>query len=153
MIYDSLSNLQTYISLHPLFQIVSEFINSRDIKALPIGKIELFNGVYAVIDEYEPADITNKFLECHKIYIDIQVIIEGEEQIGICNKNDCTILEEYQKEKDLEKLEGKIDLITLKKDSFAIFYPQDGHIPGLRIEGSDKNKIKKIVFKIPYNIK
>ena len=152
MIFDSLSNLQTYIFVHPLFHIVSDFINSRNIKDLTNGKINLSEGIYAVINEYESEDIKNKFIECHKIYIDIHIVIEGEEQIGICNKTNCIVLEEYDKEKDLEKLEGKIDFITLKKNFFAIFYPQDGHVPGLRIEGSNENKIKKVVFKVPYNI-
>ena len=70
-----------------------------------------------MISEYATDDIKSKFIECHKQHIDIQIIIEGIEQIGICNKDECRIIEEYNQEKDLEKLEGKVDLITLKKDA------------------------------------
>ena len=87
-------------------------------------------------------------IECHKKYIDIQIIIDGVEQAGICDKNECKIIEEYNQEKDLEKLEGKVDLITLKKGCFVIFFPQDGHAPGLKV-GNSENRVKKAVFKVP----
>jgi YhcH/YjgK/YiaL family protein len=148
MIYDSLANLHTYIALHPLFGNVLEFINKENIAALEKGKVNLSGGVYAVVDEYETQDMKDTFIECHKTYIDIQVIMEGMEQIGICNKNEAKIIEGYNKESDLEKLDGQFDLITLRKGYFVIFYPQDGHAPGLRINNK-KDKVKKIVFKIP----
>lgn len=148
MIYDSLANLNTYIAIHPLFRIVLEFINNENIAALKKGRVNLSGGVYAIVDEYETKDMKDTFIECHKKYIDIQIILEGAEQIGICNKNEAKIIEAYDEENDLEKLAGEIDLITLRKGYFVMFYPQDGHAPGLKIDNK-KGKIKKIVFKIP----
>jgi len=148
MICDSLANLKDYISVHSLFDTVLEFINSRNIADLENGKISLSDGIYAIISEYETKDAKDVFIECHTMFVDIQVIIEGVERIGICNKNECTIIEEYDKEKDLEKLEGSIDFLTLRKGYFAIFYPQDGHAPGIKAENG-KNKVKKVVFKVP----
>jgi YhcH/YjgK/YiaL family protein len=148
MIYDSLANLHTYIAIHPLFSTVYEFINNENIAALEKGKINLSGGIYAIVDEYETKDSKETFIECHRMYTDIQIILEGVEQIGICNKNECKIIEAYNKENDFEKLDGLFDLITLRKGYFAIFYPQDGHAPGLKINNV-RDKIKKIVFKIP----
>jgi biofilm protein TabA len=151
MIYDALSNFRNYLSIHPLFSLVLDFINSHDLAAIEIGRTTVAQGVYAVVSEYTTDCIENKFIECHKRYIDIQIIVAGIEQIGICAKNECKIIDEYDEEKDLEKLEGKIDLITLKNGSFAIFFPQDGHVPGLKI-GNKENRVKKAVFKIPAKI-
>jgi biofilm protein TabA len=151
MIYDALSNFRNYLAIHPLFSLVSDFINSHDLSTIDIGRIAVAQGVYAVVSEYTTDSIENKFIECHKRYIDIQIIVDGIEQIGICAKNECKIIDEYDEEKDLEKLEGKIDLITLKNGSFAIFFPQDGHVPGLKI-GNKENRVKKAVFKIPAKI-
>jgi biofilm protein TabA len=148
MIYDSLDNLPAYIAIHPLFSTVLEFINHENIVALEKGKVNLSDGIYAIVDEYETKDRKDTFIECHKTYIDIQIILAGVEQIGICNKNEGQTIEDYNKENDCEKLDGKIDLITLRKGYFVIFYPQDGHAPGLKINNK-KEKIKKIVFKIP----
>lgn len=148
MIYDTLLNLNNYISLHPLFLNVINFINSHDLSNIKIGKINIAKDIYALISEYTTDDIKSKFIECHKRYIDIQIITNGIEQIGICNKNECKIIEEYNDEKDLEKLEGKIDIITLRSGYFIIFFPQDGHVPGLKI-GNTEDRVKKIVFKVP----
>lgn len=148
MIYDAISHLPQYLSLHPLFSSVIEFINSHDLSHLPLGRVNLDNGVYAVISEYPTQDIKGKFLECHKRYIDIQIMAQGAEQIGICGKNECQTIAEYDEEKDYEKLEGKFDLITLKSGYFTIFFPQDAHAPGLKI-GHTAPTVKKVVFKVP----
>ncbi len=147
MIYDALSHLPDYLSCHSLFPKVSDFINSHNLSDIEAGKVIIGEGVYAVISEYRTDGIENKFIECHKKYIDIQIIIDGVEQIGVCGKNECKVIGEYDKDKDLEKLEGKVDLITLKKGYFVIFFPQDGHAPGLKI-GNSANMVKKAVFKI-----
>jgi len=148
MIYDSLDNLSNYLALRSSFDTVLKFIGNANLSVLENGRVNLSAGVCAIIDEYETKDGKNIFLECHRKKIDIQIVLDGAEQIGICNRNDCQIIEPYNKETDCELLAGAMDLITLKKGYFAIFYPQDGHAPGLRINGK-KDKIKKIVFKIP----
>jgi YhcH/YjgK/YiaL family protein len=76
------------------------------------------------------------------------MVVNGVEQIGICNKSECRSIEAFNAEKDLEKLEGKIDLITLRTGYFAVFFPQDGHVPGLKM-GNKENRVKKVVFKVP----
>jgi biofilm protein TabA len=148
MIYDALSNLRTYVSVHPLFPVVFDFIDHHDLPSLQIGKTTIAHGVYAVVNEYETDDLKNKFIECHKRYIDIHSVLDGIERIGICDKNECSVLESYDEEKDFEKLDGEIDFITLKKGFFALFHPCDGHAPGLKT-GSTPGMVRKIVFKVP----
>jgi len=148
MIYDSLDNFKIYTAINPLFRTVLEFINNGNIVALEKGKVNLADGVYAIVDEYETKDLKETFIECHKKYIDIQIILEGAEQIGICPKNEAEIIEAYNEKGDYEKLAGKVDLLTFKRGCFAVFYPQDGHAPGLKIN-HEAGRIKKIVFKIP----
>jgi YhcH/YjgK/YiaL family protein len=75
-------------------------------------------------------------------------MIEGEERIGISNKDECKIIDEYDELEDFANVAGSFDLITLKKNYFAIFYPQDAHLPCLKI-AKEANKVKKIVFKVP----
>jgi YhcH/YjgK/YiaL family protein len=148
MVYDSLVNLHIYAILNPLFGIVLNFIDEENIAALEKGKVNLSGGIYAVIDEYETRDMKDAYIECHKIYVDIHIVLEGMEQIGICNKDGAKIIEAYDKENDLEKLDGQLDFIMLKRDYFAIFFPHDGHAPGLKVSNK-ADKVKKIVFKIP----
>jgi YhcH/YjgK/YiaL family protein len=148
MIFDSLNHFNTYLAVSPLFSIVSEFINSHDLSMLPLGKCDISRGVYLNKNEYVTRDIQSKFIECHRQYIDIHIIDEGKENIGFCNRADCTIIEKYNEEKDLEKLNGKCSFITLKKGYFGIFFPQDAHMPGVNVD-DQKQTVKKVVFKIP----
>jgi biofilm protein TabA len=148
MIFDTLSNFKLYLAVHPLFAVVSEFINTHDLSMLPIGKHSISRGISMNINDYETADIKSKFIECHRKYIDLQIIQTGSESIGFCNREDCTVSEKYNDEKDLEKLDGQCVFFTLKKGLFCVFFPQDAHMPGLRL-GNPKQSVKKIVFKIP----
>ncbi|MCX5811657.1 MAG: YhcH/YjgK/YiaL family protein [Proteobacteria bacterium] len=148
MIYDSLIYFHKYLPIHPLFKVVLNFINNNNLSDINVGKIDIDQGVYALIVEYTTNDIESRFIECHTQYIDIQIVVAGIEQIGICNKKECKIIGTYNEENDYEKLEGKIDLITLKNGYFTVFYPQDGHVVGLKIRNKE-DVVKKVVFKVP----
>jgi biofilm protein TabA len=148
MIFDSLKYFNTYLAVNPLFTIVSEFINSHDISELPLGRCNVSRGVYLSKNEYVTKDIQSKFIECHRHYIDIQIVDEGKENIGFCYRDNCTILEKYNEEKDVEKLSGKCSFFTLNKGYFVIFFPQDAHMPGVNVD-DQKQTVKKVVFKVP----
>ncbi|MDA8126366.1 MAG: YhcH/YjgK/YiaL family protein [Deltaproteobacteria bacterium] len=148
MIIDTLANLHTYKPLHPLLGQVVAFIAKEDLGALKKGRIELTDGIYANVDEYETTALEDTFIECHKRYIDIQIIMAGVERIGICHTEEAKSSALYNEAGDFEKLDGKCDFLTLKKGYFVLFYPWDGHAPGLKID-SVPERVKKIVFKIP----
>lgn len=147
MIFDTLSNFHCYEKVHPFFRLVSRHLKSNKFGKMNTGRINLEKKIFVIIDKYLTKDIKDKFIECHKKFIDIQVIIKGKEKIGICSRKECKATNKYDKEKDLEKLKGEMDFITLKNGYFAVFFPQDAHMPGL-IDGKAA-EIKKIVFKIP----
>lgn len=147
MIFDSLANLKYYEPLHKYFKVVVQFIENTNLNNLEPGKIYFPDNCYANVDSYLTKKISDCFIECHKKYIDIQIIINGIEKIGICNKSEC-IENPYDEERDLQKLEGEVDFITLKQGYFAIFFPQDGHMPQVN-HSNTSQLVKKIVFKIP----
>ena len=148
MIFDSINNLQIYLPLNPLFRIVYEFIKNNDLAALPKGKVNLSNGVYAMVNEYETKAFQETFIECHRKYIDIQVMVSGAEQIGICHRSECKVSAAYDEKEDYEKLAGPYDLITLKEGNFVVFFPHDGHAPELKVDNHSAS-VRKIIFKIP----
>jgi biofilm protein TabA len=151
MIFDSTSHFNGYLSIHSLFGIVSKFLSSHAlnrIRLLKTDKIELSHGVFAVASEYEAKNIQSSFLECHRRYIDIHIVSKGAEQLGVCNRQECKVSQKYDEQKDFEKVNGEMDLITLRPGFFAIFFPQDAHMPGLKT-GRKKQRISKIVFKVP----
>lgn len=134
--------------MHKHFIDVLRFLESGPIARLSDGKYEINDqGAFAIIETYETKEASDCFIECHRKYIDIQLVIEGSERIGVCHKSACDEFT-YDEEKDFQKLKGETALLTLEKGSFMIFYPDDAHMPKVRY-GESSGIVKKIVFKIP----
>lgn len=148
MIFDSIKNFSNYLPLHPHFKDVYEFIRKNDMLNMAEGRHEVNgHGAFVLIKEYVTKDISETFLECHRKFIDIQILAKGIERIGICNKDGCREFP-YDADKDLQKLEGELSFIKLDLGFFAIFFPDDGHMPELN-QSNSREKVKKIVFKVP----
>ena len=134
--------------MHEQFIDVLRFLESEPVSRLADGKYEINDqGAFAMIETYETKESADCFIECHSKYIDVQVVIEGIEQVGVCHRSSC---EESacDKEKDFQKLEGDVDLLTLGAGDFMIFYPDDGHMPKMK-HGGSTGRVKKVVFKVP----
>ena len=151
MVFDTLDNFWKYIKLNDLFKDVFYFLQHNELINLPLGKIDINNsGAFAIISEYNTKKLEDSFIEYHKKYIDIQIVISGNEKIGYCfyNENNNVMFDE---EKDFGKLNADLIFFELSSSNFAIFFPFEGHTPQL-----DNNNIssfvKKIVFKIPFNL-
>ena len=83
MILDTLSNLEKYIGLHPLFRKAADFILGCDLSALSTGKIEIQGDVLFVNVNEQPAKSRDEVpLESHIEYIDIQIPISVCECMG-----------------------------------------------------------------------
>ena len=66
--------------------------------------------------------------------------------MGYTNISETTISEEYNEEKDVMFLNGKVDKLLANNKTFLIFYPQDAHMPALSVE--QPQYVKKAIFKI-----
>lgn len=148
MIFDSLKNFRLYEKIHPGFVDIQAFIAKTDLTALANGTHPVNDcGAYASVNEYQTRSIEDCFIECHQKFIDIQMIAWGEEKIGVANKMFCDA-QPYDEEKDLQKLTGRVDFITIRPGLFAVFFPEDAHEPCVR-SGVTAVAVKKVVFKIP----
>lgn len=148
MIFDSLDNLHLYAGVHPSFADLQAFLATTDLTTLATGKHPINNqGAYASVNEYKTKSSADSFIECHRKFIDVQIIAWGEEHIGVTQKQFCAE-QPYDDPKDLQKLSGRVDFITLVPGLFAVFFPHDAHEPGLT-SGAETVAVKKIVFKIP----
>lgn len=146
MVLDNLTNFYLYSPLHKSFDLISEFFKHKNVNDLAPGIYELSDNSFVMINTYMTKDVSECFIECHKKFIDVQVILSGCEKIGIINKQECSE-NSYDEEKDFQKLVGEVDYITLKEGYFAIFFPHDGHMPQVKIN-HNPGEVKKAVFKI-----
>lgn len=146
MILDKLSNSGLYVNVHPLFKKTFEFLTSNDLAQLPLGKIEL-HGADLVVNVVEVDGKTPEAarMETHNNFIDIQVPVSQVEVIGWKPTADLAELTQpYNPEKDLtfyaDKAYNMLDIHPLE---FAVFFPEDGHQPGIA-----EGKLKKIIVKV-----
>lgn len=144
MVVDKLENLEKYVSLNPLFAQAVEFLKSIDLDAHEIGKITLKEGELMVnFSQTRPKTKEEAKLETHNQFIDIQIPLSGVEVMGYTPRTDLPE-EEYNAEKDITFYKGLAkDYLTITPGMFAIFFPQDGHAPGVTSDG-----VKKVIVKV-----
>lgn len=147
MILDSLKNIELYASIHPRFKQAFDFLQSTDLDALSIGKIEL-NGseLFANVVEIIGKTAEEAKMETHNRYIDIQVPITAAETMGWIAVNKLTqTTQAYNPEKDVAFFADKAsNFILVQPYEFAIFFPEDAHQPGIAI-GQHKKVIVKVL--------
>lgn len=146
MVVDRLENLEKYASLNPLFSQAIDFLKSTDLNALEIGKTELKGkDLYVNVAQTQPKAKEEAKLETHIDFIDIQVPLSGTEIMGYTAAKDCVPANApYSAEKDITFFEGLAEnYIAVKPGMFVIFFPQDGHAPGITPDG-----VKKVIVKV-----
>ena len=149
MILDELRNLKAYAALHPAIDLAAQFLEKCEKEDLAAGTYEIDGrNVYALVTEYEPQEKAAPFYESHDLYLDIQCMIRGSEYQWYAPRDTLTESVPYVPEKDITKyhFEGQGSRLELREGSFAIYYPQDGHLPGMKKDGVAK--CKRVVVKV-----
>lgn len=147
MVIDTLDNSSLYEKLHPHFKAAFEFLRRPDTASKPDGRIELDGDkLFALVQSYATKPIQDGKLEAHKKYIDIQYVVEGEEFIGYAPLKSQPVAQPHDSAKDIAFYDGEAWFTLIRKGMFAIFFPQDAHLPGRFTEKS--SRVKKIVLKI-----
>ena len=144
MVIDKIENLEKYASLNPLFTQAIEFLKSTDLNAHEIGKVNL-QGDDLVVNfaQARPKTKEEAKLETHNRFIDIQIPLDGVEVMGYTPRADLPDAE-YNAEKDITFYPGLAEsYLTIKPGMFAIFFPEDGHAPGVTPDG-----VKKVIVKV-----
>ena len=144
MVIDKIENLEKYASLNPLFSQAIEFLKSTDLNAHEIGKVKL-QGDDLVVNfaQARPKTKEEAKLETHNRFIDIQIPLDGVEVMGYTPRADLPDAE-YNAEKDITFYPGLAEsYLTIKPGMFAIFFPEDGHAPGVTPDG-----LKKVIVKV-----
>ncbi len=147
MIFDSLANASTYRSLSPRIALGLDYITAFD-RSTPAGRVAIDgDNVFALVQDYAPGPAAERLYESHRVHIDIQAVISGEEIIGFGPIDVLTLTNPYVAEKDIAFYRGPDDRpIFLRPGDFTILFPQDGHKPGCLWKSPAP--VRKIVIKI-----
>lgn len=126
-----------------------KFIKENDLSKLPLGKTFIDgNEVYLNKMNYVAKNFEDAKLEGHEKYLDIQLVLEGEEKIGYVDKNKkgIKVKQEYNEEKDVSFYESELDaIVKLDAGYFVLVLPNDLHQPSIK---TSDNSVTKVVFKV-----
>lgn len=142
MIYDRIEN----IDLYNLDKTAVDFIKklTPDIEC---KKYILNENIYVNVEEYQTKDVG--YFEAHKNYLDIQILLKGEEIIEYTSLKDLVVKEDYDVSRDIAfYYDGNNFVLPLKLQEgvFTVLYPHDAHKPQLKF--NDIEKVKKVVVKV-----
>ena len=147
MIVDRLTNWRLYRGLAPRLVRALEFLRDADVRSLSLGRHDLDGDrLFALVQEYTTKPLEQCRWEAHQRYCDVQFVARGAERIGVRNIEFLRVEQPYDAERDVAFFVGEGDFITLDAGSFAIFAPQDVHLPCL-VAGEQPQSIRKIVLK------
>ena len=147
MVADKTDNSRLYFNLGAKFQKAFSFITDSGLIFLENGRREIDgDNIYALISEYKTKELIDGKLEAHKKYIDVHFVAKGEELIGYAPFQGQEIISPYSEDKDVCFYAGAKSFIKIEQGMFAIFFPGELHMPGIKsIYAKD---VKKIVVKI-----
>jgi YhcH/YjgK/YiaL family protein len=147
MIIDKTDNIYQYTRLGEKFQKAFTFIIDPELLFLETGRYEIDGEeVFALISEYNPKEISEGKFEAHKKYIDVQYVAKGEELIGYAPNEGQKILSDYNEIKDVSFFEGEKSFVKIEQGMFAVFFPDELHMPGIKT--ANTKPVKKVVVKI-----
>lgn len=146
MIFSSLSQSDRYATLHPLFQRAFDYIRNTDLFALASGRYPIVGeDLFVIVEHTQGKPKEHARLEAHRRYIDIQLMLDGDEVMGWKPLADClNPVSEHSVEKDIRFFDdAPASWVAVPPDHFCIFFPEDAHAP---LVGN--GKIRKVIFKV-----
>lgn len=146
MIFSSFSQADRYAALHPLFPRAFEFVRATDLLALAPGRYPIVDQQLFVIVENVPGRTREAAkLEAHRRYIDIQLVLDGVDEMGWKPLADCVDpVSGYSAEKDICFFhDAPASWIATPAGHFCIFFPEDAHAPLV-----SEAPVRKAIFKV-----
>jgi len=146
MVIDKIENYRLYSQLTKRLSKGFEFIVNTDLNLIEPGKYEIDSDkIFAIVQEYDTKEESDCVLEGHHKYIDIQYVIKGVEFMGFTPLTNQVVVEENL-DKDYTFYKGETSMFRVEEGMFTLFFPEDLHRPGVKV--NQISKVKKVVVKV-----
>ncbi len=144
MILDYVHRAEVYQSVCP--NLVEAIKFAETLKDAEVGRYD-FGDCFVLVQEMETKHAAEKDFELHRKYLDVHVVLEGEELLGYEDITNFKPKEEFNEEKDIQMLIGDGQYVTIKPGMFCVVFPHDAHKPGCCV--TTPAKLRKFVIKVP----
>ena len=127
------------------------YLKSQDLVNTPVGRYDVDDDFYYLVQEYETKDPAACRMEAHRVYADIQWYISGEEAIDTISVAGLETDEDYISERDViffkDPDEGLVCHSVYTAGGYSVLPPNIAHKPGIRV-GDKPCRVKKVVAKV-----
>ena len=148
MIADTLDRLHLYLNEREA-RAIAGFISALTPETAS-GEHEIRGrDIYASVSRYETKPRGETYPEAHRVYTDVQFLLTGAEAIEWFTLGNLKERTAYDAGRDVafyERPDAPDGIAMLRPGLFAIFEPEDGHMPQLRADGADN--VTKVVIKL-----
>jgi len=152
MILATLAQADRYAALHPLFPHAFDFLRTTDLMALAPGRHSIqAEQIFAIVEACAGRTRAQAKLECHRRYLDIQLVLEGIDEMGWKPLAECVDpATDYDAARDIRFFnDTPSSWIATPAGSFCVFFPDDAHAPLVStLKGTSTGTIRKVVVKI-----
>lgn len=111
------------------------------------GRYDCDECVFAFVQEGETKSWQESRFEAHRRYLDIQMILDGEENVVWQAIEELTPTAPFDEMGDVGFYTGEGNLLTMKAGDAYIAFPEDGHMPC--VHSAEPHTYRKIVVKVP----
>ncbi len=145
MIIGRFANIRRYEDILPHLDEALKAVSAAD--DLPPGRYE-FEGGYFLVQEGMTKPMEEGTFEIHRRYIDVQVILEGSEEIAWSDIEGLETVIAYDEERDMSRLQGQKNChMEIVQGMFWAAYPEDAH--QAISHTNTQRKYRKLVIKLP----
>ena len=148
MIYDVFENAGLYFDKsQPLVKAIS-FAAGFD-KSQPDGRYDVDgDNIYAIVMTYETKTVEELKFEGHKKYIDIQLLLNGQEYMDVSQDKALDVEMPYSEDNDVALFfqPQHYSSVLLEPGNFAIVFSDDIHQPGRMVMQAEQ--VRKMVIKV-----
>ena len=161
-LFGSLPTVRSQLINRPAFQTALAYVEEilrpgspahQRLQSVAMGdsvRVELGDGIFALEQAYVAKPRAEGRWEAHYLYIDVQVVVSGDELMEVTEVSRLQVAEDLTPAKDLVFFGDYADgsVLRVRAGEVAVFYPADGHKPSLAA-GTPAALVRKTVVKVP----
>lgn len=126
---------------------VFSYLKNTDLQTLATGRHTIDGtNIFAIVSEGPTKDYEKTAFESHEKYIDLQLVISGEEAMAKVPVTAVTVNKPYNEAADIAFYNGDGKTFLIPAGHFVLFFPTEAHRPNITPGGN--KVVKKIVVKI-----
>ncbi|MBE6556781.1 MAG: DUF386 domain-containing protein [Ruminococcaceae bacterium] len=146
--YLNAEQMPSICASHPLFAKGFDAAQKLMAEHAAEGRYEIDGErLFINVVSYVPKAREESVFESHRRYIDIQLMVEGEEIIGFAENELLTVTRPFEGDAELYGMIDPCDTVVMYPGKFTVIYPGEPHAPGMAVTSAPE-KIRKIIIKV-----